>query len=117
MATNLKHAEGRHLAYAPTALTPSSGVASGDPVLVGVRPGIAEAINESTITVDHGGVYTLEVVGAGPSGNVAIPVGGAVYYDSGEINGDATNGAFFGWTTEAVASGATASVGVKVAGM
>lgn len=115
MATNRKFKDGKYLQVVcsdPT--TP----ASGDPVIVGQIPGVAQA-NEDTdglTSVDFGGVYTLSVKGIDGSGNSAVAAGDILYYvaaDTPKISKKAT-GVRFGYALEAVTSGSTATIMVKV---
>lgn len=118
MATNMVYEKGDELSYAASALTPSSGVESGDPVLAGQVPGVA-LIDEtdSKVTVKHNGVFDLEAEAVDNAGNSAIAVGDILYYDSAatiKINKDATNGVRFGYALEAIGSGNSDTIYVKV---
>jgi hypothetical protein len=46
--------------------------------------------------------------------NAAVSVGDILYYDSGVINKDSSNGVRFGYALGAVESGATTSILVKI---
>ena len=118
MATNQVYDLGnlRTLAVACTAPTTP---ASGDPVLLGQLPGVALADEDSAglTTIATDGVFTLAVKGEDGAGNAAIAAGDIVYYDSAatvKVNKDSTNGVRFGYALEAVSSGATSSIKVKV---
>lgn len=113
MATNRKFAAGDALSVVATApATPSSG----DPILVGQLPGVAltDERADGTVSAQFNGVFELPVKGADGAGNAAIAAGDIVYYDGGEINADDTNGVRFGYALEAVLSGATTTIDVKV---
>lgn len=120
MATNAVHNEGRKLSVTcshPT--TPSSG----QPVRVGQSVGVAvtDERTDGTTTVDFGdGVYDLSVKGVNDAGNSAVAVGDQLFYVDADID-DGTgflskkdSGYFFGFANEAVTSGATATVEVRV---
>lgn len=116
MATNRKFAEGDALSVTATApATP----ASGDPILVGQLPGVAltDERADGTVSAQFNGVFELSVKGEGAAGNAAVAAGDILYYEAGQtppLNKDATNGVRFGYALEAVASGATATILVKV---
>lgn len=114
MATNRLYEKGDQLKVVPTA---PADVASGDPVLFGTLPGVAltDEDDDGEATVQFGGVFELDVVGADNAGGAAITAGDPVYYDGGEINADATDGTLFGYALEDVASGATTATPVKIA--
>lgn len=92
---------------------------SGDPVLVGQLPGVA-LINEDTdglTTIKTNGVYSFAVKGEGSAGAAAVAVGDIIYYEAGQtppLNKDSTAGVRFGYALAAVASGATATIPVKI---
>jgi predicted RecA/RadA family phage recombinase len=93
--------------------------ASGDPVLFGQIPGVAliDEQADGLTTIAMNGVWELSVEGANGAGNTAVAVGDILYYDSAatvKINKDNTNGVRFGYALEAVSSGATATIRVKV---
>lgn len=117
MATNFA-TDGNQLSYAAAALTPNSGVVSGQPVVAGQLPGVALiSVTDSKVTVAHEGVFNLSVEGANNAGNVAVAVGDILYYDTAatvKINKDNTNGVRFGYALAAVGSGATATIAVKL---
>lgn len=100
------------------------GTESGDFVLVfGEIPGVAEtdegdggnADNHATVAINPKWVFDIAVVGADGAGNAAIDIGDRVYVDGAVINADVTNGDFYGWALEAVASGATTTIRVLLA--
>lgn len=116
MATNRKYEHGQALALVCSSpATP----ASGDPVLIGQIPGVAltdeDAAGKTSVQMD--GVFDLSVKGEDAAGNAAVAVGDILYYEAGQtppLNKDATNGVRFGYALEVVASGATATIMVKV---
>lgn len=112
MATNNVHAWTQSLTLAcshPT--TPSSG----DPVVYGQLPGVAltdeDADGLTTVALD--GVWNLAVKGETTS-NAAVSAGDILYYDSGVVNKDSSNGIRFGYALGAVDSGATTTIPVRV---
>lgn len=122
MATNRVYAEGRSL-YLPV----SSGIESGDPVLVEELPGVAltDRDTDGNATVDTGGAYDLTVkgnTGASTTGNKKVEIGAKLYYHdgtgsalaAGDLVPDATNGTFFGYALEEVASAGEATIAVKL---
>lgn len=122
MATNRIFAKGTQLKVAPD-LCANATVASGDPVAVGQIPGVALDTADDTVaasgecTVQFDGVFDLEVVGTSDDGTTgaAIAIGDVVYIDTdGTLNVDTSNGIRFGYALEAVASGATETIKVKV---
>ena len=122
MATNRIFEKGTQLSVVPD-LAPNATVASGDPVAVGQLPGVALTDADDTVasggecTVQFDGVFDLEVVGTSDDGTTgaAIAVGDIVFLDTdATLNVDTTNGIRFGYALEAVASGATTTIRVKV---
>jgi predicted RecA/RadA family phage recombinase len=116
MATNTVHMWTESLALVCTAPTTP---ASGDPVLCGQIPGVAlvdeDALGVTTVALD--GVFDLSVKGENAGGNNAVAAGDILYYEAGQtppLNKDATNGVRFGYALEAVSSGATATIAVRV---
>ncbi|MFI6296849.1 capsid cement protein [Nonomuraea sp. NPDC050790] len=116
MATNQVYDEGDQFAVVCSAPTTP---ASGDPVLVGQLPGVALIAEnaDGLTTVKFNGVYRLSVKGEGAGGNAAVAVGDILYYEAGQtppVNKDATNGVRFGYALDAVSSGATTTIRVKI---
>ncbi|MTI82590.1 MAG: DUF2190 family protein [Firmicutes bacterium] len=112
MAKNRVFEDGRYLYVDVPADT-----VSGDPVVFGDIPGVAEIDRDSAgkATIDTSGVYSLAVKGKDAAdANAAVSAGDIVYYDGGDINLDDTNGTRFGYALEAVTSGATATIKVKI---
>jgi len=115
MAKNRKYESGRKLAVACThPATPTSG----SPVRYGQLPGVA-LINEQAdglTTVQFDGVFNLSVKGVDGSGNSAVAEGDKLYYvdaDTPVLSKKAT-GVYFGIAMGAVASGATATIPVRI---
>lgn len=117
MATNRIFARADQLAVMPT--EPSGAVAANSPVLVGQLPGVALTAKDGTNppTIQFDGAFDLLVKGE-TTVNAAIAVGDILYYDAAatphKINKDNTNGVRFGYALEAVASGQTDTIRVKV---
>ena len=112
-------AKNRNLEYGRQISVPvASGTLSGDPVAVGQIPGVAVVDRNSAgnATVQFDGVYNLSVKGIDGSGNAAVAVGDVLYYTAGDtppVSKKAT-GVRFGYALDAVTSGATATIRVKV---
>lgn len=115
MAKNRIYAKGTNLDL--VASDPATPV-SGDPVVVGQIPGVAltdERSNGKT-SVQMDGVFDLSVKGVDGSGNSAVAVGDILYYvaaDTPKLSKKAT-GVRFGYAMEAITSGATDTINVKV---
>ena len=115
MAKNRKFADGRKLSLVAT--DPATQV-SGDPLLVGQLPGVA-LTNEradGTTSVDTEGVYNLSVKGVDQVGNSAVAPGDIIYYvaaDTPKLSKKNT-GVRYGYALEAVASGSTATIAVRL---
>ena len=110
MATNLRFDPGNQIVVAKASIT------AGAPVVFGQIPGVALTSTDTAgnITMKTDGVYLMSVKGADGSGNAAITAGAIIYLDSTELNVDSTNGVRWGYALEAVTSGATSSILVKV---
>jgi predicted RecA/RadA family phage recombinase len=114
MARNIIFEDGTQIAVVATDPTTP---ASGDPVLVGQIPGVAlitEAADGLT-TIKTDGVATLSVKGTNGS-NTAIAAGDILYYVTGNTPklSVTTSGVRFGYALEAVTSGATSTIRVKI---
>lgn len=114
MATNRVREKATRLA-----LPVPVGTLSGDPLVLGGLPCVAvvdrSAWTEGEASVQTDGSFTLAVKGENAAGDAAIGVGDILYIDTdGELNADATNGKRFGYALEAVASGATTDIEVKI---
>lgn len=120
MATNIVYEDGDQLSLAPT-VAPGATALSGDPVLIGDLPGVMLTDADDTVanagegTVKLNGVARLSVVGEGSAGAAAIGRGDILAIDTdAELNADTTNGTRFGYALEAVSSGATTEILVKI---
>lgn len=93
--------------------------ASGDPVIVGQIPGVALIAEgaDGLTTVKFNGVYEFLAKGETTT-DAALSVGDIVYYDSAatphKINKDSSNGVRFGYALDALASGASGTIRVKI---
>lgn len=102
-------------------LTVGSTVVSGDPVVVGngIR-GVAQTSYNSAdgkAVIDTEGVYDLSVQAVDDAGNSAVAVGDRLYYnasDSPKLS-KKKSGKFFGFALEAINTGLTATINVKIA--
>lgn len=114
MAINERYEEGSPLSVV---CTDPATPAAGDPVLVGQLPGVALTDEDAAgnTTVDFEGVYTLSVKGTNGA-NAAIAAGDILYYVAANTPKlSVTNtGVRFGYAMEAVASGATSTIQVKI---
>ncbi len=110
MATNLRFDPGNQIVVA------KASIAAGAPVVFGQIPGVAltSTDGDGNITMKTDGVYLMSVVGANNAGNAAITAGAIIYLDGTELNVDSTNGVRWGYALQAVNSGATTSILVKV---
>lgn len=115
MAKNRVHEHGTQLSLAATdPATP----ASGDPVVVGQLPGVALTAEraDGTTSIQTDGVFSLSVKGVDGVGNSAVAVGDLIYYvaaDTPKLSKKAT-GVRFGYALEAVSSGGTSTIKVKI---
>lgn len=111
MATNRVYENGKYLQFAcDYPATP----ASGDPVLVGGMPGVAETAEQADglTSVDLGpAVYTLPVTAVG-----AIAQGNRLYATQASpvVISNNPSGVPFGFALGAIAGGQTANINVKV---
>ncbi len=107
-----------------------AGITTGEPVLVGVIPGVAEtSVADGIATISMEGAYWLSVLasdGISPISGVALKQGDKVYADGGSTDSttNITQGftldvddskPLFGYVLDDVTSGATATVRVKLA--
>jgi hypothetical protein len=63
------------------------------------------------------GVFTLSVKGENNAGNVAVAIGDILYHEAAatpKVNKDNVAGIRFGYALQAVTSGATATIRVKI---
>lgn len=118
MAKNRVYEDGEQLAYVCShPATP----ASGGPVRIGQITGVAlgdENADGETVVATKG-VFKLSVKGENNAGNSAVAVGDKLFYEDAAtpvLNKDNVAGVFFGYALEAITSGATATIRVKLAG-
>ena len=115
MAENIIFEDGDQLSVV---VTDPTTPASGDPVRMGARCGVALTAEraDGTTTVKFDGVADLSVKGVNGAGNSAVAVGDELFYTDGDtpkIN-KKTTGVHFGWALEAITSGSTDTIRVKV---
>lgn len=115
MSTNIVHEDGDALCIAVTLPTTP---ASGDPVLIGQLPGVALTAEQADgkTSVKLNGTALLSVKGE-TTVDAAIAAGDILYYDTAatvKINKDSANGVRYGYALEAVGSGVTATILVKI---
>lgn len=112
MAKNMRHTPGNQLQVA------LASKSSGDPVVVGQIPAVAliDTNADGNVTIKTDGVFALSVKGVDGSGNAAVAVGDILYYTDGDTPplGKKTSGVRFGYALEAVTSGATKTIKVKI---
>jgi predicted RecA/RadA family phage recombinase len=116
MATNRIYKSASAIPLTCTAPTTPS---SGDPVLCGQIPGVAltDEDDAGVTTVQTDGVFDLSVKAENNAGNVAVAAGDILYYDTAatvKVNKDNTNGVRFGYALEAITSGSTDTIQVKI---
>jgi len=101
-------------------LTVTAGMLSGAPVAIGNLTGVlvtdADAVLNQAV-IDTEGVYDLSVAAIkdGPA-NEAVAIGDAIYFNTGDTPklNKKTAGVFFGYALEAISSGLTATIYVKL---
>ena len=94
----------------------ASGTVAGDFVVVGLIKGVAQIDRQSdgTASITREGSHVFTSKGVNASGNSAIAVGDAIYFNSGatpKYNKDA-GGVLIGYALSALASGSTGDVEV-----
>jgi predicted RecA/RadA family phage recombinase len=112
MAKNEVYDEGNNLEIV------QAGVASGDPIVAGQVPGVALTSSDASnrVTMKTNGVFTVSVKGIDGGGNSAVAVGDIIYRvdaDTPKLS-KKTTGVRFGYALEAVVSGATTAIRVKL---
>lgn len=118
MARNIEYEEGNQLVIAPTRAI-STRVVSGDPVIMGILPGVALTDGSDTVanggraTVKFDGVANLLVHGHDGSADAAIAAGDLVFFDAGVINVRAA-AVRYGYALDPVVRGARTTIRVKV---
>jgi predicted RecA/RadA family phage recombinase len=95
-----------------------AGRTSGDPMVFGQIPGVAETTSDTNnnVTMDTDGIFSVSVKGIDQSGNKAIAAGDILYYtaaDTPPLSAKNT-GVRWGYAMAAVTSGATATILAKV---
>lgn len=114
MAKNMVHEEGTQIVVVQASRV------SGDPMVVGQIPGVALTSSESgtnNVTMKTDGVFLLSVKGENNAGNSAVAIGDILYYEAGQtppVNKDNVAGVRFGYAMDAITSGSTATIRVKV---
>ena len=112
MAKNMKHTPGNQLQVA------LADTDSGAPVVVGQIPAVAltDTNTDGNVTIKTDGVFALSVKGVDGSGNSAVAVGDILYHTAADtpVLNKKTSGVRFGYALEAVTSGATKTIKVKV---
>jgi predicted RecA/RadA family phage recombinase len=116
MATNCVYKDGDQLSVTCTAPTTPS---SGDPVLFGDVPGVALTDEDAAgkTTVKFSGVFDLLAEAVNNTTGSAINVNDVLYYDTAatiKINKDNVAGVRFGNAMEAVGSGSSGTIQVRV---
>jgi len=95
-----------------------ASVTSGDPVVAGQIPGVALTATDGNgkVRMATNGVFDLSVKGVDGSGNAAVAIGDRIYYTSGDTPklGKKTSGVPFGFALEAITSGSTDTIKVKL---
>lgn len=116
MATNIVFEQGDQLSLV---VSHPATPASGDPVRYGDICGIAltDERADGTTSVQFDGVADVSVKGVNGSGNSAVAAGDSIFYvdaDTPVLSKKAT-GKLFGYALEAVSSGGTDTIRVKLA--
>jgi predicted RecA/RadA family phage recombinase len=116
MATNEVFESGDFLSLVATDPTTP---ASGDPVIIGQIPGVAQTAEDSdgNTSVALKGVFLLSVKAVDSAGNSAVAAGDIIYYQTGDtpkLSKKATSGVRFGYALDAITSAATATIRVKL---
>lgn len=122
MATNIVYDKGEQLSLNVSGVT-GSGTAgammSGDPGVIGQLPFVALTNEDAdgNATCKFNGVADVSVMGeTNADAGSAVAVGDILYFDAADtprVNKD-TTGVRFGYALEAVASGATSTIRVKI---
>lgn len=95
--------------------------ASGDPVLIGTIPGVAQtdrdALGKATVKLPFMFVVELDVEAVVNAGDSAVVIGDQLYYDTAatiKINKDVTAGVAYGKALGAIDAGSHATILVGV---
>lgn len=116
MADNLKFAN------VPITVAVASGVSSGDPLCIGLMPGVAvkDRDTDGNAPVDfRNRVWDLNVNGVDDAGNVAVAIGDDIYYTSGDTIklSKKASGVYYGTALEAISSGSADVIFVRIGGV
>lgn len=113
MAKN-KVLDGRYLTIAVASMDSGDPVCDGDSGLHGVA--LIDTDADGNVVIDTQGVYDLSVKGIDDAGNVAVTIGDAIYWTSGDtpVLNKKRSGTFYGIALEAVVSAATTTIKVLV---
>lgn len=114
MAKNITH---QGTGFVQLSLPVSSGVVSGDVVLIGASlTGLAitdrDSTGYATVRIPCPYTFTTTVTGADASGSSAVAIGDKLYKDGSEVNKDATNGKLCGIALGTVSSGGSGVIEV-----
>jgi len=112
----LSEGGGQHFTLV-TADATVAAATSGDLVIYGEMVGVALGDydhDSGSIVLDLTGGHTIAVHAYAASGNEAVDIGDWLYWDATEVNRDSTNGVAIGVALEAVPTGTTADIGVKL---
>ncbi len=116
MATNVIFDKGDQLSVVATH---PAAPDSGDPVRVGEICGVAltDERSDGTTSVKFDGVVDVSVKAINGGGNSAVAVGDAIYYVDADtpVLSKKTTGTLFGYALEAITSGSTDTINVKLA--
>lgn len=91
---------------------------SGDPGVKGQIPGVClnDTDGDGKVRLQTNGVFDLSVKGVDGSGNAAVAIGDIIYYTDGDTPklNKKTTGVRFGYALEAVSSGGTDTIRVRL---
>lgn len=116
MADNLQFAN------VPITVAVLAGVTSGDPLCIGLMPGVAVKDRDSSgnAPVDFRcRVWDLNVNGVDDAGDSAVAIGDDIYYTSGDTIklSKKASGVFYGTALETVTSGSADVINVRIGGV
>jgi predicted RecA/RadA family phage recombinase len=103
-------------------LTVGASVAAGSPVCVGQLPGVtvtatgSSGTQNATVCVKNGAVFNLSVKAVDGGGNSAVSVGDIIYWVVGDTPklSKKNTGVKFGIALQAITSGSTATIPVRL---
>jgi len=91
---------------------------SGDPGVKGQIPGVCltDTDADGKVRLQLNGVYDVSVKGVNGGGNSAVAIGDIIYYTEGDTPklNKKTDGVRFGYALEAITSGSTDTIKVKL---